>query len=137
MCSILLVEDHDDTRFAFSKLLRSWGHEVSSAGSVGSGLAFLEQNSVDVILSDLGLPDGDGCELMTAVRRTNRGVMAIAISAYCMAGEKERTRDAGFDMHFPKPVDLVSLHHVLSMMRPSSAAVNGSAARVPTSSGAG
>ena len=114
MCSILLVEDHDDTRYVFSKLLRSWGHHVSAAESLGSGLAFLEKSNVDVIVSDIGLGDGDGCDLMRAVRRTHPRVLAIAVSAYCMREDKERSLRSGFDMHFGKPVDLVGLHAALA-----------------------
>jgi CheY-like chemotaxis protein len=118
MCSILLVEDHDDTRGVFAKLLRSWGHEVAAANSVSSGLAALADKNVNVILSDLGLPDGSGCDLMTAVRPKNPHILAIAISAYYMAADKERSLAAGFDLHLGKPVDLMRLFNILSAMPP-------------------
>ena len=114
MCSILLVEDHDDTRVVFTKLLKSWGHDVSAAESVRNGLELLEKSSVDVVLSDIGLPDGDGCDLIRAVRRSHPDVIAIAVSAYCVAADKQRSLESGFDMHFAKPVDLVRLHSVLA-----------------------
>lgn len=114
MCSILIVEDHDDTRQAFSALLRSWGHEVFTSNSAASGLAFLGANSVDVVVSDIGLPDQDGYAFIAEVRQTNLDVIAIAISAYFTARDQRRGRDAGFDMYFPKPVDLLNLRVVLA-----------------------
>src|ERR1700716_29259 len=114
MCSILLVEDHCDTRGAFSALLRSWGHEVAASDSADSGLAFLEGNEVDVILSDIGLPNQNGYEFIAQVRQKDSDVIAIAVSAYFTAADRRRVHDAGFDMYFPKPVDLLDLRVVLS-----------------------
>ncbi len=116
MCSILLVEDHRDTRQAFATLLKSWGHAVSTSESADSGLAFLDDNEVDVILSDIGLPDQDGYEFIAQVRQKNSEVVAIAVSAYFTAADRRRVHDAGFDMYFPKPVDLLDLRVVLSRM---------------------
>src|SRR5205085_5263607 len=62
MCSILLVEDHLDTQRAFAAILRSWGHTVSTSDCVAGGLRFLVDNEVDVVLSDIGLPDRSGYE---------------------------------------------------------------------------
>ena len=114
MCSILLVEDHQDTQRAFTAILRSWGHDVAASDSAASGLAFLQKNEVDVILSDIGLPDQNGYEFIAEVRRKNLHVTAIAVSAYFTAADQERGHDAGFDMHFSKPVDLLSLRLALA-----------------------
>src|SRR2546423_2582411 len=113
MCSILLVEDHRDTRRALALLLEKWGHEVSTSESAAGGLAFLDRNEVDVILSDIGLPDQDGCAFISQVRQSNSEVIAIAVSAYCSAADQQRGREAGFAMYFPKPVDLTELEFVL------------------------
>lgn len=114
MCSILLVEDHPDTQRAFAAILRSWGHDVATSDSAASGLEFLEENEVDVILSDIGLPDKNGYEFIEEVRRNNSQVTAIAVSAYFTAADQERGHEAGFDMHFSKPVDLLSLRLALA-----------------------
>ena len=128
MCSILLVEDHPDTRRAFAAILRSWGHDVATSGSAAGGLEFLEANNVDVILSDIGLPDQNGYDFIAEVRRHNSQVTAIAVSAYFTAADQERGHDAGFDMHFSKPVDLLSLR--LALVRIGSApARNGAASK--------
>jgi two-component system CheB/CheR fusion protein len=114
MCSILLVEDHPDTQRAFAAILRSWGHDVATSDSAAGGLGFLEEKSVDVILSDIGLPDQNGYDFIAEVRRKNSDVTAIAVSAYFTAADQERGHEAGFDMHFSKPVDLLSLRIALS-----------------------
>jgi two-component system CheB/CheR fusion protein len=114
MCSILLVEDHYDTQHAFAAILRSWGHEVAASDSAAGGLAFLEDNEVNVILSDIGLPDQNGYDFIAEVRRRNSDVIAVAVSAYFTAADQNRGREAGFDMYFSKPVDLLGLRRALA-----------------------
>ena len=116
MCSILLVEDHYDTRRAFAAVLKSWGHCVATCGSVAGGLEYLDQKPVDVIVSDIGLPDRNGYEFIAEARRSRPKVAAIAVSAYFTAADQERGHEAGFDMYFAKPVDLVTLKRVLERM---------------------
>jgi two-component system CheB/CheR fusion protein len=128
MCSILLVEDHPDTQRAFAAILRSWGHDVATADSAARGLEFLEENEVDVILSDIGMPDQNGYDFIAEVRRRNTRVTAIAVSAYFTAADHERGHEAGFDMHFSKPVDLLSLRLALARIG-SPQARNGAGSR--------
>jgi DNA-binding response OmpR family regulator len=116
MCSILLVEDHYDTQRAFAAILRNWGHEVSTSDSAASGLDFLDENEVDVILSDIGLPDQNGYDFIAQARQRHSNVTAIAVSAYFTAADQDRGHDAGFDMYFAKPVDLLSLQVALKRM---------------------
>jgi CheY-like chemotaxis protein len=130
MCSILIVEDHDDTRQAFAGLVRGWGHQVFTSDSAARGLACLAATPVDVILSDIGLPDQDGYAFIAEVRQTNLNVTAIAISAYFTASDQRRGRAAGFDMYFPKPVDLLNLSVVLARVN-SRPARNGAHAPAP------
>ena len=125
MCTILLVEDHDDTRQAFAAILRSWGHNVGTGDSVASGLKFLERNEVDVVVSDIGLPDRNGYEFIAEARERRPHLKTIAVSAYFTAADQQRGHDAGFDMHFAKPVDLISLRQVLERID-SPAGQNGS-----------
>ena len=116
MCSILLVEDHLDTRRAFAAILRSWGHTVSTSESVAGGLSYLDENDVDVVLSDIGLPDRNGYDFIADARQRRPAITAIAVSAYFTAADQRRGHDAGFDMHFAKPVDLAGLQRVLERM---------------------
>src|SRR5437868_10346593 len=113
MCAILLVEDHYDTRLAFAAILRSWGHRVDASDSVASGLAFLGANAVDVVLSDIGLPDRNGYDFIAEARERHPGVATVAISAYFTRADQNRGNEAGFDMFFSKPVDLAALRRVL------------------------
>jgi CheY-like chemotaxis protein len=113
MCSILLVEDHQDTRQAFAAILKSWGHEVAARDSAASGLTFLDRREVDVIVSDIGLPDQDGYAFIAQARGKNPGAATIAVSAYFTAADQDRGHHAGFDMHFAKPIDLLSLEMAL------------------------
>jgi two-component system, chemotaxis family, CheB/CheR fusion protein len=124
MCSILLVEDHLDTRRAFAAILKSWGHTVATSDSVAGGLSFLDENEVDVVLSDIGLPDRNGYEFIAEARQRSPQIAAIAVSAYFTAADQQRGHEAGFDMHFAKPVDLLSLQRVLERIG-SSARHNG------------
>ena len=130
MCSILLVEDHLDTRRAFAAILRSWGHTVSTSDSVASGLSFLDKNEVDVVLSDIGLPDRNGYDFIAEARQRTPHMTAIAVSAYFTAADQKRGRDAGFDMYFAKPVDLAGLQTVLERMSsPVGHKVNGNGSK--------
>lgn len=129
MCSILLVEDHLDTRRAFAAILRSWGHTVSSSDCVASGLSFLDDNEVDVVLSDIGLPDRNGYDFIAEARQRTPHLTAIAVSAYFTAADQKRGHDAGFDMYFAKPVDLLGLQRALDRMD-SPVARNGNLAAV-------
>jgi CheY-like chemotaxis protein len=113
MCAILLVEDHYDTQQAFAAVLRSWGHEVGTGDSTESGLRFLDDNAVDVVLSDIGLPDRNGYDFIAEARERLPGLRTIAVSAYFTAADQQRGNDAGFDMFFAKPVDLAALRMVL------------------------
>ena len=125
MCAILLVEDHHDTRQAFAAILRSWGHHVGTSGSVSGGLEFLENNRVDVVVSDIGLPDRNGYEFIAEARERHPHMATIAVSAYFTAADQMRGHDAGFDMHFAKPIDLQALRRVLDRLD-SQAVVEGS-----------
>ena len=109
---ILLVEDHADTAEAMADLLRLSGHEVTIAGSVGEALAAAEAagncSRFDLVLSDLGLPDGSGQDLMRELSRRH-GLKGIALSGYGMEDDVQRSREAGFAHHLTKPVDRQAL----------------------------
>src|SRR3954451_3097570 len=107
---ILLVEDHADTAEAMADLLREMGHEVTVAGSVAGGLAAAEGQAgrLDLVLSDLGLPDGTGLDLMAELH-DRYGVKGIALSGYGMEEDVRKSLEAGFDRHLTKPVNLQAL----------------------------
>lgn len=113
MCAILLVEDHYDTREVFAAVLRSWGHEVATSDSAATALAVLDQRAIDVVVSDIGLPDRNGYDLIAEARRRRPGLATIAVSAYFTPADQDRGSHAGFDMFFAKPLDLAALRRVL------------------------
>ncbi|HEV7508410.1 MAG TPA: PAS domain S-box protein [Thermoanaerobaculia bacterium] len=111
---ILLVEDHEDTAEAMSDLLRLMGHEVTVATSVAAALttAGATQDGagrrLDLVVSDLGLPDGSGQDVMRELGR-RYGLRGIALSGYGMEEDVRRSHEAGFLRHLTKPVDLQML----------------------------
>jgi signal transduction histidine kinase/ActR/RegA family two-component response regulator len=101
---ILLVDDHEDTVQILSDLLTENGFFVETAGSVKAAQN-VDLHAVDVIVSDIGLPDGSGFDLMRDLRsRTNRP--AIALSGFGMESDVRAAEEAGFDLHLTKPVDI-------------------------------
>jgi DNA-binding response OmpR family regulator len=110
---LLLVEDHADTCIALTNLLTLWGYEVASAGSVKDALALLDNFRFDILLSDIGLPDGDGLEVVSAARTGRFVPRMVALTAHGTAEEREAGRRAGFEHYLTKPLDVCELRRVL------------------------
>ncbi|HWM89999.1 MAG TPA: ATP-binding protein [Thermoanaerobaculia bacterium] len=119
---VLLVEDHSDTAAALAELMRLHGHEVRVAGTLAQALAAAEQGGLDLVVSDLGLPDGNGQDLMRQLAQ-RFGLRGIALSGYGMEEDLRRSREAGFELHLTKPVNLEALETAIQRV----AAGNGSA----------
>lgn len=109
---ILLVEDHEPTRVTLASLLSRRRHTVKMAISVTEALALAEKNDFDVVISDIGLPDGNGCDLFKKLRKQSK-VKGIALTGYGMDDDIARSHDAGFAMHLTKPVHIESLDKAL------------------------
>jgi PAS domain S-box-containing protein len=107
---ILLVEDHATSAQVTAKLLRRVGHLVEVAADLASGLELGLGSEFDLLISDLGLPDGSGLDLMRRLRERRPGQSGIALSGYGMASDVDKCRDAGFAEHLTKPVDMPALH---------------------------
>jgi PAS domain S-box-containing protein len=112
---ILLVEDHQDTRHTLSRLLTHFGHNVLVASSKQSALELLGAGEIDVLLCDVGLPDGSGYEVVSQARR-KQPIKAIAITGFGTEEDFRRSKEAGFDSHLVKPVDLHELQTVLDQV---------------------
>jgi PAS domain S-box-containing protein len=110
---ILLVEDHDQTRQTLARLLTSRGHEVAAAETARQARDLARTFAYDLVLTDLGLPDGNGHELMMELQQLRPACKGIALSGYGMEGDVQRSRAAGFDMHLTKPVDIGALENAL------------------------
>ena len=105
---LLLVEDHADTARTISRLLRAAGYAVVAAADVASAIAAAQREPFDLLISDLGLPDGDGYEIMRAIR-AERPVPGIAMSGYGMGKDVRRSLEAGFTEHLVKPIAMPQL----------------------------
>lgn len=108
---ILLVEDHADTIQTLSKLLTRRNYQLRTAINFQQALDVAGDYEFDVLISDIGLPDGSGLELMR--RLATRRIRGIALSGFGMQEDLDRSRDAGFSEHFVKPVDIQRLHAAL------------------------
>ncbi|HEX7182432.1 MAG TPA: ATP-binding protein [Thermoanaerobaculia bacterium] len=118
---ILLVEDHVDTALAMADLLKMCGHEVAVAFNVAQALdVALSRDGasnplngrIDLVISDLGLPDGNGYDLMRELSRRHP-VPGIALSGYGMEEDIRKSREAGFHKHLTKPVNLQVLEEAI------------------------
>ncbi len=110
---LLLVEDHLDTLRILGRLLQKQGIEVTPVQSMAKALSAIRSvqetaGRFDLIVSDLGLPDGDGLELMR-ILRDQYGLRGIALSGYGMEEDIEKSREAGFQEHLTKPVKIAEL----------------------------
>jgi PAS domain S-box-containing protein len=104
---VLLVEDHADSAEALELGLSGAGYRVVVADSVRAALAHADEE-FDVVVSDLGLPDGSGLDVMSGLL-ARRPVVGIALSGFGAESDVRSTREAGFQRHLVKPVDLSHL----------------------------
>lgn len=111
--SIFIVENHEDTLQYLGHYLAMVGHSVRSARDMTSALEDLKSVPVDVLISDIGLPDGDGWELMRRVKETGPLPFGIAMSGYGMRSDKEKSLSAGYRHHLVKPFGPDELDTVL------------------------
>jgi signal transduction histidine kinase/response regulator RpfG family c-di-GMP phosphodiesterase len=109
---ILLVEDHEDTNRSLTQLLRRRGYHVQPAHSVGNALDIAANAEFDVVVSDIGLPDGTGVDLMRRLNAT-RPIAGIALTGFGMEEDIQKSHDGGFYYHLVKPVDLNKLDSII------------------------
>lgn len=121
----LVVDDDPDARELLTALLQARGILVRSVASVREGLAALERELPDIILSDLAMPDEDGYDLIRSVRElpVDSGglVPAIAVTAYARPEDEARCLLSGFQVHLAKPVDPVELLSAVERLTPQRA----------------
>jgi PAS domain S-box-containing protein len=111
---ILLVDDHADTRRVLARLLARHGHGVETAGDVASAVALVRSVQFDVLISDIGLPDGSGIDVMREAKRVQPRLRGIALSGFGMDEDTRRSAEAGFETHLNKPVDFAILQEALT-----------------------
>lgn len=111
--NILLVEDHDDTRMLLQMILQQKGHTVEVAATGDAALVLAEKESFHLVISDLGLPDISGAELMSQLRTRYPKLRGVAVSGYGMEEDVRRSKESGFDHHLTKPVDPARLDRLI------------------------
>lgn len=112
---ILLVDDHEDTRCSFKVLLERRGHRVTIAGSVAEACAAARQQRFQLLISDIGLPDATGHDLMRTLA-ADPELKAIAVSGYGMKEDIHRSQQAGFSVHLTKPLRIAELHETIATL---------------------
>jgi CheY-like chemotaxis protein len=112
---ILLVEDHEDTARAMAWLLKRGGHDVRVAHNVADAVALAAPPAhFDLLISDIGLPDGTGLDVIRQMPR--RDIPAIALTGFGMEHDVARSLEAGFSEHLTKPVNFQKLEAVISTL---------------------
>ena len=106
---MLVVDDHEDSRDLVAMVLGAAGALVSQATSAAEALAELERECFALLVSDIGMPESDGYELLRRIRLTSatssHHLPAIALTAFCTAEDRRRALSAGFQEHMGKPFD--------------------------------
>ncbi|NUO51970.1 MAG: response regulator [Polyangiaceae bacterium] len=116
--SVLLIEDNPDVADVLALWLKDQGHAVHVAGDGLQGIEMVKSASPALVLCDLGLPGIDGvevCKRLKALELENAPYM-VALTGWGMRSDRERTREAGFDQHLVKPVDMDKLSDLLRMV---------------------
>jgi two-component system, chemotaxis family, CheB/CheR fusion protein len=116
--SILLVDDHIDTSLALKLLLERRGYAVTTATTVESGLEAVRKRralgeTFNVVISDIGLPDGSGLDLVAQLKAQDPALKAIALSGFGTDEDIRRSKEAGFAEHLTKPFSFQKLEEVV------------------------
>ena len=109
---LLVVEDHPDTARILSRMLRNIGYVVTTAHRASAALELISKEPFDLVVSDVGLPDATGYELMQKITALHP-VKGIAMSGFGMDEDIKRSREAGFSDHLVKPVDIIQLDQAI------------------------
>jgi two-component system CheB/CheR fusion protein len=124
---IVVVEDNDDSRSMLCELLELSGFHCHAAATGRVGLELIQELQPDVALVDIGLPELDGLEVASQLRRDprNRDLYLVALTGYGQREDREAARRAGFDTHLVKPVDFDALLALLRGQNPRGTFVPG------------
>jgi CheY-like chemotaxis protein len=112
LLTILLIEDHVDTAEVMAQLIRGLGHDVTVVGRVDDALAATQQQAFDLIVSDVGLPDGTGLDFIKAFRE-HSDAPAVALTGFGTDEDVRRCLSAGFTSHLTKPVNFGQLETMI------------------------
>ena len=109
---LLLVDDHADTCSGMKMMLERRGYDITVAHSAGQAVEETQREDFDLLISDIGLPDRSGYELMRELRQS-KGLLGIALSGFGMEADVNKARDAGFSEHLTKPINFDRLEQAI------------------------
>jgi DNA-binding response OmpR family regulator len=112
---ILLVENDADTARAMSILLKRSGHAVTVAESIATARQTAKTTPVELLICDLGLPDGNGRQLLAQLRESH-DIRGICVSGQTMGDEARESEAAGFEAHLAKPIDMHKLETLIAQL---------------------
>lgn len=115
---VLLVDDHDDVLMMLGLVMKRRSYSVATANTAFEALEVIESFAPHVVVSDITLPEMDGCEMMTTLRAMEQltPFRSIALTGYDFSHEEDRLRDAGYDAHLTKPVDFDLLFGLIDQL---------------------
>jgi signal transduction histidine kinase len=109
---LLVVDDHADTCSGMKMMLERRGYDITVAHSAGQAVEETQREDFDLLISDIGLPDRSGYELMRELRQS-KGLLGIALSGFGMEADVNKARDAGFSEHLTKPINFDRLEQAI------------------------
>ena len=112
---LLVVDDHHDTCIGMKMMLERRGYQITLAHSAGQAVEKARQENFDLVISDIGLPDRSGYELMQELR-AEKGLRGIALSGFGMENDVSRARAAGFSEHLTKPINFERLEEAIQSL---------------------
>lgn len=111
---ILLVEDHESTAEMLVRVLGRMGHAIESVSTVAAAVGRMRAERFDLLVTDLGLPDGTGYDVLRLATEVQSGLRAIALSGFGQPDDLERSKQAGFLAHLTKPIELARLRAAIA-----------------------
>ena len=130
---VLVVDDCPYVADAAARLIAVCGYETRTAYDGREAIERTMTFAPDLVLMDIGMPNLNGYEAATAIRREpiNSNVILVAVTCFDLEQDKQRALDSGFNLHVPKPVSLSTLHNLLALLHKRS----GNPAAHPSSTG--
>jgi CheY-like chemotaxis protein len=117
---VLLVEDDDDSRKLLGTMLKRYGARVTSTKSAAEALNVFADEVPDLLISDIGMPDQDGYELIRKLRALPREkggtTPAIALTGYASRKDRERALGAGYQQHMAKPIEQADMINAIAAL---------------------
>ena len=110
--NILIVEDQDDDGFGLAALLRKEGYAVAVATSYKDALKVAGREKPNIVLCDIGLPDGDGCDLLRELKQKYQ-LAGVAVSGHGLSADQQRYREAGFSEFVIKPFKIEEIKNAI------------------------